>query len=426
MNHYVITHEMIKGQEYIISALYDENKKMTEVIPELPEGSSLLGNIYIGRVENIVKNLNAAFIKISPEQKCYLSLEDLKHPFFTKKISEKKALVAGDELLVQVSREALKTKEPAVTANLSFTGKYAVLTTGNKRLAVSTKLSRDVRKHYLELSEQYVKEQKAETGKEAEYGFIIRTNAAEVSDETVIAELQELRARYQKLVGEARHRTCYSLLHQESAAYLRHLNDLRQENLKEIVTDDRTIFEEICAHYQIANDTLMTKGSISVPVNQVETAEHVTIRYYEDEMLSLSALYSVHSALENALKTRVWLKSGAYLLIEHTEALTVIDVNTGKNIAKKDVQENFLRVNKEAALEIARQLRLRNISGMILVDFMNLKEKAAEEELLATFRRALKQDPVPTQLVDITKLGLVEVTRKKVKKSLREMLGGIS
>ena len=128
------------------------------------------------------------------------------------------------------------------------------------------------------------------------------------------------------------------------------------------------------------------------------------------------------SDFENALAEKVWLKSGAYLIIQPTEALTVIDVNTGKNIAKKEMRENFLKVNKEAALEIAHQIRLRNISGIIVVDFINLDSKEAEAELLHTFRTALKADPVPTQLVDITKLGLVEVTRKKVKKSLLEII----
>ena len=136
MNRYVITTETIGGQEYRISALFDEKKRMIEVLPEKlgEEDPPVVGNIYIGRVENIVKNLNAAFLKISPQQNCYLPLEDVKHPIFTKKCSgEKKVLAAGDELLVQVVREALKTKEPTVTTNLSLTGSYAVLTSGNRK-----------------------------------------------------------------------------------------------------------------------------------------------------------------------------------------------------------------------------------------------------------------------------------------------------
>ena len=154
MNRYVITTETIGGQEYRISALYDEKKRMIEVLLEKlgEEDRPAVGNIYIGRVENVVKNLNAAFVKISPSQNCYLSLEDVKHLVFTKKISgEKKLLAAGDELLVQIVREALKTKEPAVTTNLGLTGTYAVLTSGNRKMSVSQKLTKDVRRRYKEL-----------------------------------------------------------------------------------------------------------------------------------------------------------------------------------------------------------------------------------------------------------------------------------
>lgn len=416
MNRYVITHEQIKGQEYIISALYDEKKKMIEVTPEPIAQSSILGNIYIGRVENIVENLNAAFIKISPEQKCYLSLEDLKHPFFTKKQSKQKKIVAGDELLVQVTREALKTKEPAVTSNLSFTGKYAVLTTGNQKLGVSSKLSKDKRTAFQQLLK------KLTAGEKRDYGLIIRTNALDATEEMISAELEELVRRYHRLIQEAMHRTCFCCLYKEPGAYLKHLMDIRQDSLEEIVTDDILIYKEICGQYHISEDMLTTKGSVPRFVNQIRSSDNILLRYYEDDLLSLSSLYSVNSNLDNALKERVWLKSGAYLIIEHTEALTVIDVNTGKNVAKKGVQENFLKVNLEAGEEIARQLRLRNISGMILVDFMNLTSKDAEDELLRVFRSALRKDPIPTQLIDMTKLGLVEVTRKKVKKSLKESL----
>lgn len=453
MNRYVITKETFKGQEYRISALYDSNKKMIEVLPEPfeSENTSILGNIYIGRVENVVKNLNAAFVKISPEQNCYLPLEDLKNPIFTKKLSEKKMLVAGEELLVQVSREALKTKEPAVTTNLNLTGKYAVLTSGNHRLSVSSKLSKDVRRHYQEMlmqgtsvlnheqnSVEIIRKQEKIAGevawtgtndtetckndKKYQYGIIVRTNAAEVADEVVLSEIEGLRQRYEKLVETACHKTCYSLLYQEEPTYLKHLSDLRQDCLEEIVTDDREIFEEICVKYHIFSDRLMTGGSVSVPVNEILADDGIKLRYHNDTSISLSALYSVSSSIEDALKERIWLKSGAYLIIQPTEALTVIDVNTGKNVAKKDVQENFLKINKEAAVEIARQLRLRNISGIVVIDFMNLSSADAEAELMSTFRAELKKDPVPTQLIDITKLGLVEVTRKKVRKSLREML----
>lgn len=411
MNRYMITREKIKGQEYLISALYDEKKHMIEVLPEAAGETSLLGNIYVGKVENIVTNLNAAFVKIAPDIRCYLPLSDVKNPVFTRKLSQTKALAAGDELLVQVSREALKTKDPAVTTNLAIAGTYAVLTSGNRKKSVSSKVKGEARERLVKLVEQTA----------GEYGVILRTNAAEASDEAVLLELEVLSERYETMAEAAAHKNCYTLVYREEAGWLRHIRDLRKDDLEEIVTDDRGMFEDICSACRIHKQALTTGGSVPVPVDDVMTADGIRIRYYKDPSLSLGALYSVRAELKNALSERVWLKSGAYLVIQPTEALTVVDVNTGKNVAKKEMQENFLRVNKEAAEEIARQLRLRNLSGMVLVDFINLISKSAEEELLKTFRAALQKDPVPAQLIDMTALGLVEVTRKKIKRPLHEI-----
>ncbi len=417
MKKYIITQEQLKTskgeQNFIVSALYDENRKMIEVSLSGVEEESILGNLYIGRVENIVKNLNAAFIRISPEQICYYSMEDYKNPLFTKKISEKKPLVEGEELVVQVSREALKTKEPAVTTNLNFTGKYAVLTTENQRIGISSKLAKGERERLKRL---------AETLEHPDFGLILRTSAKDASDEEILAEIHALEAEWQSLKDTAVHKTCYTCLKKESPAYIKEVPNLPNRSVDEVITDDRTIFEQLCGLYGVAEDALWSKGSVSVPIDEINVTETLKLRYYHDELLRLSSLYSVKSSLVNALSEKVWLKSGAYLIIQLTEALTVIDVNTGKNVAKKDMQENFLKINKEAAIEIAHQLHLRNLSGIIVVDFMNLESKEAEAELMSTFRAALKADPVPTQLVDITKLGLVEITRKKVKKSLWEIL----
>ena len=417
MKKYIITQEKLKTargeQNVIVSALYDDNKKMQEVTLSVKEDTSILGNLYIGRVENVVKNLNAAFIRISPEQVCYYSMDDYKQPLFTKKLSEKKALVQGEELIVQVSREAIKTKEPAVTTNLNFTGKYAVLTTENQQIGISSKLGKAEKERLKQLVEHI---------EHPDFGLIIRTNAKDATDEEILTEIEILQTEWKQLKETARHKTCYTCLKKEAPVYLKEIVNLQTKEVDEIIVDDRALFEQICTTYGVNEMDLRTKGAVSVPINEVKVKDTLLLRYYNDSLLSLSALYSVKSSLENALSEKVWLKSGAYLIIQPTEALTVIDVNTGKNIAKKDVQENFLRINKEAAIEIAHQIRLRNISGIIIVDFMNLVSKEAEAELMSTFRTALKEDPVPTQLIDITKLGLVEVTRKKVRKSLREIL----
>lgn len=417
MKKYIITQEKLKTvngeQNFIVSALYDESRKMIEASLSSTEEEGILGNLYIGRVENVVKNLNAAFIRISPEQICYYSMDDYKHPIFTKKISQKKPLVEGEELIVQVSREALKTKEPAVTTNLNFTGKYAVLTTENQSIGISSKLSKSDRERLKQLVENIA---------HPDFGLILRTNAKDATEEEILAEIDALKEEWQLLKENAQHKTCYTCLKKELPAYLREIINLPITNVDELLVDDRMLFTQLCDMYHVSEEDLMTKGSVSVPIDSVQVTETLSLKYYNDPLLSLGSLYSVKSFLKNALSEKVWLKSGAYLIIQPTEALTVIDVNTGKNVAKKDVQENFLKVNKEAAIEIAYQLRLRNISGIIIIDFMNLTSKEAEDELMSLLRAELKKDPIPTQLIDMTKLGLVEVTRKKVRKSLGEIL----
>ena len=417
MKKYIITQEKLNTsngeQDFMVSALYDENRTMLEVSLSALDEESLLGNLYIGRVENVVKNLNAAFIRISPEQICYYSMDDYKNPLFTKKVSVKKPLVEGEELVVQVTREALKTKEPAVTTNLNFTGKYAVLTTENQRIGISAKLCKTDRERLKSL---------AETIEHPDFGLILRTNAKDATDEEILAEIQGLAEEWQNLKETAKHKTCYSCLKKEPPAYLKEIVNLPTSSVNELITDDRNVFLKLCSNFGITEDDLWTKGSVSVPIDEVNVTETLTLRYYHDSLLSLSSLYSVKSSVEKAIAEKVWLNSGAYLIIQPTEAMTVIDINTGKKKKKKGVQENFLKINKEAAIEIAHQLRLRNLSGIIIVDFMNLASKEAEAELMSTFRAALKNDPVPTQLIDMTKLGLVEVTRKKVRKSLPEVL----
>lgn len=292
-----------------------------------------------------------------------------------------------------------------------------ILTTGKRKIGASSKLPKEKREKLLKIVEDFL------SGKEQiPYGVIIRTNAAQASKEELLLELAQLEAEVQKIISGAKYLIRYSLVHKEEQPWQKMLNGLYETELGEVVTDDREIFETICNMYGVGAKQLVTGGSVRSRVDEILTGHGLKIRYYEDEMVSLSALSGITSQLHDALRERVWLKSGAYLIIQPTEALTVIDVNTGKNIAKKEMQENFLKVNIEAAEEIARQLMLRNISGIVIVDFINLEAKSAESELLNVFGAALKKDPVPTQIVEMTKLGLVEVTRKKIKKSLRESL----
>lgn len=351
-----------------------------------------LNSIYIGKVQNIVQNIGAAFIDIGGVN-CYYDISQANQAFFTHKIG-KKPLCIGDELVVQVTREAAKTKAPTVSSNLSFTGRYAVLTSGNTRIGASAKIPKLKREELKAKLQEF---------KNENYGIILRTNAKDAPFETVLEEIQKLQKRYEHLKETAIHRTCYSCLETAVKPYIADLKNVYLDGLQEIVLEDAEIFEEVKAYFEI------------------EQPEYLSLlRKYEDKLLSLTSLYNLRKVLEHAMSERVWLKHGGYLVIQPTEALTVVDVNSGKDVSKKNTTEAYLKINLEAAQEIARQIRLRNLSGIILVDFINLDDEEAMQTLLKEFRFMLSKDPIQTTLVDVTGLQLVEITRKKVRKPLYE------
>ena len=373
------------------------HKECVEIACDIEEERSLIGNIYVGKVKNIVKNIDAAFVEIKKGVLCFLPLSEAEGAIFTKP-KEIEKLVVGDELLVQVLKDGVKTKAPVVSTNLNFTGRYFVLTTKRKdELGISNKLGEEDRKRL----------QAYAVAKEDEnFGMIIRTNAKNASEDELDTEYEYLKSVHDKVVNFGVHKTVFSLLMQDEAPYIKQLRNIRQDELEEIITDDKAIYEEayefLAAH---------------------QPADLEKLRLYDDPSYSLWNLYGLETLLDDATRTRVWLKSGGYLVIESTEALTVIDVNTGKYEGNKNADATFLKINQEAALETAKQLRLRNISGIIIIDFIDMKTEADKLEVLSTLNNALKRDPVKATLVDMTKLNLAEVTRKKVKRSLREQLG---
>ena len=374
-----------------------KNKECMEISCDIEEERSLIGNIYVGKVKNIVKNIDAAFIEIKKGVLCFLPLSEAEGAIFTTQ-KEHKKLVVGDELLVQVLKDGIKTKAPVVSTNLNFTGRYFVFTTKRKdELGISNKLGEEDRKRLQEYA----------SGKEKDsFGMIIRTNAKGATVEELDAEYEYLKEVYHKVIDFGIHKTPFSLLMQDEAPYIKQLRNIRQDELEEIITDDKGIYEEA---YEF--------------LKSHQPGDLEKLRLYSDESYSLWNLYGLETLLDDATRTRVWLKSGGYLVIEPTEALTVIDVNTGKYEGNKNADATFLKINQEAAVETAKQLRLRNISGIIIIDFIDMKTEADKLEVLSTLNQALKKDPVKATLVDMTKLNLAEVTRKKVKKSLREQLG---
>lgn len=398
MNRLAITRIDLGGKRHIAYILLDEKRDFVDFQLSEPENSALLGNIYIARVEEIVPNIHAAFVRISKTQKCFLPLEDITAAIFTKKQSKKNAISIGDELLVQVVRDAVKTKDPVVTGNLTLQGNCSVLTTQNKTLSVSAKLSKKQRKEYHSLLEKLFPNQNG-SAQEMPFGIVIRTVAEAYPIKQIAEDISSLAGQYQKILTTAPHLGAFQELYRNPPFYVERLKSADLSELDAVLTDQKDIYDQI--------------------KNLCPSVEPL-LNFYSDEAVSLSTLYHIQGSIEKLLASRVWLKSGANIIIEQLETLTVIDVNTGKNQSTKE--ETMFQVNMEAAAEIARQLRLRNISGMILIDFINLESKKEEQAFISFLKGELKKDPLPCNFIDITGLGIVELTRKKVHKSLKELV----
>lgn len=362
------------------------------------EADSILGNVYRARVSNLSSNINAAFVDIKKGESCYLSMDDYH--------GEK--LKTGDLVTVQVVRDKIKTKRYAVTTDISLQGDYAV-TTLFAPVGVSSKITDSARKKELKTLMQnlLIAEQDAqfylaegnvaeiERIKKLTLGGIIRTQAEHAEDAAITREIEGQARLLYSIMKKSEYATQYTCLYHTEVEYIKDIRRMHALQDVEIVTDIPEVTEAI-----------------------------PKIPLYTDEY-TLTLRYSLASLLEKTLSKRAYLKSGAYLVIEPTEAMTVIDVNSGKSIKGKNAEEQFLKINIEAAKEIARQLRLRNISGIVMIDFINMKEESHNHELMKNLAEYVRTDPVRTTVVDMTKLGLVELTRQKGKRALHEVFSEI-
>ncbi|MCD8016120.1 MAG: ribonuclease E/G [Lachnospiraceae bacterium] len=418
MNQYIICN--MRGAIY--SFLFEDGRAV-EIHCDRPEQESILGNIYVGRIRDIAKNIGAAFVEIAPDVVCYLPLDEVQNPIYVKKGTSAKPQ-QGDELLVQVSREAIKTKYASVTTNLTLHGKYLLLTTGNTQIHASAKLGKMEKLRLIglvkELKQEYARSADANSHKELsalredvaapdrgnprvrKYGWLVRTNAEETDRAVLRKDMERLLALYQSLIQEGTHRMSGSCVLSVPHRWLSRLSDLYDSSTEQFLTDDEELFREMRNYLSVYQPEDLPK-----------------LIYSPDAMQPLYKKYSLEKQLDDALSEHVWLKSGGYLVIQPTEALTVIDVNTGKyEGSQKNRQKAFFKINCEAAAEAARQIRLRNLSGIILIDFINMDAPEDNKELLDELENLLRQDPVRTTLVDMTKLSLVEITRMKKEKPL--------
>ena len=401
-----------------------------------------LGDIVLARVRDIVPGLRAAFVQLTPDQTGFLPLDQMPA-----------TLHSGDELAVQITKEAQKTKDPVVTARLSLPGRLVVLTAGESQVCVSSKIHvpawrEQARECLLPLlpKDRAQKSEGSGSGddknEEDRFGFIIRTGAVTASFQELYEEAASLAAQYRKLRRDALTRTCFSRLRCSDPPWLSRLYGLTAGTNINAGSDETVRAAEAAGgHEKVrspkaaeisgAHGTSGTEIVTDLPeifrqchdfLTSHNMAHLFVLRLYEDNSYPLPLLYRLDTVIAEATARRVWLKSGGYLVIEPTEAMVVIDVNTGKASGRREKEESILRLNLEAALETARQMRLRNLSGMILIDFIDMREKASQEQLISCLKTAVKGDPAGVTVVDMTKLGIVECTRRKTARPFYEQL----
>ena len=332
---------------------------------------NIVGSIYLGKVKNVVKNINGAFVEFEKGELGFLPMRD-------------RSLKAEEEIIVQVKKEGSREKKPLLSQQIELTGKYLVLTSDKAAIGISNKIKdREQRRELREMAEPMVTES---------YGFILRTSAAGASREAVMREAQELADKYEEIVRKGRYRTPFQLLE---------VNQNMESMLLFGKLPDQT--EQVITDQDILADSLKRQG--------------YNVRYAA-EAGEIERQYRIRHFLREALSRKIWMRSGGFLYIEQTEAMAVIDVNTGKSIGNKNKADHIRKINLEAAKEAARQIRLRNLSGIIVIDFIDMKSEYDKETLLRVMQQYLDQDSKKAAAVDITKLGLMEITRKKERNPL--------
>ncbi len=388
------------GEGIFTAGFYDN--KLNSVSACRSQGTSYLqGSIWIGRVEKIIPGVHAAFVSVDKEtENWYLPFDKMSKALVKQTHADGK-LHVGDEIVVQIDREAGKNKPVSAVADFSLTGVNLVLMHGKKGIYFSSKIESDeFEKLWLSRLSAY---------KNGPYAIMFRTNSLQATEDAIYAELERLKQEYKRINDSYASRVVGTCLKAGLPAYLAELRDSYATTVDEYVTDDRDIFEQMKSF-----------------LDEYRPEQAHLLRWFDAEGVSLAATYDMRARLKTLTSKRVWLKSGAYLIIEHTEAMTVIDVNTGKATAGNKLgKEGFLSCNIEAAEEIAAQMRLRNISGIIIVDFIDMKRPEDRNALMDKLRECVAKDPIRTNVVDMTRLNLVEITRMKKKRPLYEELAAL-
>ncbi len=366
-------------------AILETNGRLDEIFISDAENPDSIGAIYKAKINNIVKGMNSAFLDLGDGQTAFLYLGET-HETFTQ----------GQHIIVQIVKPAVKGKVARATTKISLSSHSLVLLPGERTVGVSKNITDDEKRVALHKLASKIRPKG--------FGVIIRTLALDVTEADLSNEIDKLVHRWQEITDASAHLTHPALLYRESNLLEKVLKKYLSNQFDEIVTDDESSVEEI---KKIAADTLHE--------------DSVDVSFYNGNT-PLFELYGIEKEIALLFERKVWLPSGAFLVIDRTEALTVIDVNSGKFVGKDELADTVLAVNLEACEEIARQLRLRAIGGIVVVDFIDMFSHEDAEQVIARLEAIFKDDRSKIQLYGITNLGLAQITRKKERKELASLL----
>lgn len=363
------------------------------------------GNIYLGKVQNVLPGMEAAFIDIGTPKNAVLYRGDVQYD--AEDIEEKgnprieQILKPKQSIICQVTKNPIGAKGARLTQEVSLPGRFVVLIPNSSTYGISKRLPDNERKRLRTILDRV---------RPKGHGIIVRTAAEGVTAEEIERDVARLGEQWNRIEALAKKSQAPALLYREPDMALRVIREEFNKDYRGIVIDDKALYEDVRDYVASISPALADR-----------------VEYYDRETseLSLFERQHVHEQIHKALDRKVWLPSGGSLIIEHTEALTVIDVNTGKNVGTSNLEETVYRNNLEAAVEVARQLRLRDIGGIVVIDFIDMEIKKNREDVIATFREALALDKTRTQVFDISELGLVEMTRKRIGEGLIESFSSL-
>ena len=381
------------GKEQTVVAVIEDDNLM-EVYLEDEMKERILGNIYKGTVENVLPGMQAAFVNIGLERNAFLYVDEAVNFLSVPDLNIRDVVKEGQELLVQVIKEPVGTKGARVTTKITLPGRFLVLMPTVDYVGVSRRIDDENERERLKELANEVKYDKM--------GIIVRTVAEGARYAELKRDVGTLLALWQKIYGFASGKTAPHIVHKDLELVQLMVRDILTEDVNRMLINSREIRDRILEYVEIAQPEFRNK-----------------VFYHEGDFLEQ---YNLNFQIEQALRRNVWLNNGAYIVIDQMEALTAIDVNTGKYIGKDNLKETVFETNLQAVTEIVRQLRLRNIGGIIVIDFIDMKDPEHKQLILEILEQELKKDRTKTSIMGITQLGLVEMTRKKTRQGLESIL----